>query len=96
MKSIIFFALMSFAVVSCGDSSTDNSKTGSDSSMSGTGVPANQPSSDLSTSTDTSAVQGKGTDKIPSRTGTTGQGNTSVTGAATGSPTGTGKNTTKK
>jgi hypothetical protein len=95
MKNIIFFALMSFGIVSCGDNEASHSTTESSSSMSDTGVSASQSTPDINSSTDTSAVQGKGTDKIPSRTGTTGQGNTTVTGAATGSPTGTGKDSVK-
>ncbi len=95
MKNIIFLALISFAVVACGDNAAGTSKQASDSAASNTGSAATQPLPSSNTSMDTSAVQGKGTDKIPSRTGTTGQGNTTVTGAATGSPKGTGKDTTK-
>lgn len=89
MKSILFLALMSFAVMSCSDNTTGNSKTGTGSSD------ITQPNPDLNAA-DTTAVPGKGTDKIPSRTGTTGQGNTTVTGSATGSPTGTGKKDTTR
>ncbi len=95
MKNIIFFAMISFGVASCGNNDAGHSTTESSSSMSDTGASASQSIPDNNSSADTSAVQGKGTDKIPSRTGTTGQGNTGVTGAATGSPTGTGKDSIK-
>jgi hypothetical protein len=95
MKNLILFALMSFGVASCGNNEAGHSTTESNSSISDTGASASQSIPDNNSSADTSAVQGKGTDKIPSRTGTTGQGNTGVTGAATGSPTGTGKDSVK-
>ncbi len=94
MKAIIFFAVASFAITSCGDSDTDQTNTTVDSPD--TSATQNTPAPEAGAGMDTVSVPGKGTDGIPSRTGTTGQGNTSVTGSATGSPTGTGKDSTKK
>ena len=94
MKAILSLALVAFILTSCGDNNTDQSHTAVDSPD--TSATQNTPAPEAGAGMDTVSVPGKGTDGIPSRTGTTGQGNTSVTGSATGSPTGTGKDTTKK
>lgn len=94
MKAILFFAVAGFAITSCGDRNTEQSPSAVDSPD--TSVIQNTPAPEAGAGMDTVSVPGKGTNGIPSRTGTTGQGNTSVTGSATGSPTGTGKDSTKK
>ena len=97
MKKVIAIILFASIITSCGNNPVDNSKPQTNAAMSDTTGVAGQPDPDQQTSSgkDTTKTPGQGTDGIPSRTGATGQGNTTVTGTATGSPTGTGKDSSK-
>lgn len=92
MKTLFLMSVLSLSLLSCADNSGDKAGAGTTSA----GATRNDVSPDTATSqtTDTSIITGKGTDGIPSRTGA-GQGNNTITGSATGSPTGTGKDSVK-